>query len=67
MKSLKDFNCGWIIHNVDMKKGKNSQFFGEIAIKASPPIWISQKLHVDTNEIEYKNCNLHMKFLEAAY
>ena len=23
----------WIIHNVDIKKGKNSQFLGEITIK----------------------------------
>ena len=40
MKSLKDFKCGWIIHNVDIKKGKNSQIFGEITIKASPPIYV---------------------------
>ena len=24
---------------MDIKKGKNSQFFGEITIKASPPIY----------------------------
>ena len=39
MKSLKDFKCGWIIHNVDIKRGKHSQLFGEITIKASPPIY----------------------------
>ena len=39
MKSLKDFKCGWIIPNVDIRNGKNFQFFGEITIKASPPIW----------------------------
>ena len=39
MKSLKDFKCGLIIPNVDIKKGKNSQFFGEITIKASPSIY----------------------------
>ena len=38
MKSLKDFKCGWIIPFVDIKKGENSQFFGEITIKASPAI-----------------------------
>ena len=31
--------CGWIIHNVDIKKRENSQFLGEITIKASPPIF----------------------------
>ena len=40
MKSLKDFKCVWIIPNVDIKKGTNSHFFGEITIKASPPIYI---------------------------
>ena len=40
MKSLKDFKCGWIINNVDINKCKNSQFFDEITIKASPPIYI---------------------------
>ena len=40
MKSLKEFKCVWIIPNVDIKKGKNSQYFGEITIKASPPIYI---------------------------
>ena len=40
MKSLREFKCGWIIHNVDIKKGKNSHLFGEIPIKASPPIYI---------------------------
>ena len=45
MNSLKDFKCGWKIHNVDIKKGKNSQFLGEITIKASPPIyWLQNKL-----------------------
>ena len=39
-KSLKDFKCGRIIPNVDIKKGNNSQFFGEITIKANPPIYI---------------------------
>ena len=39
MKSLKDFKCGWIVNNVEIIKGKNSQFFGEITIKASPPIY----------------------------
>ena len=29
MKSLKDLKCGWIIHNVDIKKGKNVIFFNE--------------------------------------
>ena len=38
MKSLKNFKFGWIIHNVDLKKGTNSQFSGQINIKASPPI-----------------------------
>ena len=38
MKSLKDFKCGYIINNVDINKGKNSQFFDEITIKAIPPI-----------------------------
>ena len=32
--------CGLIIHNVDIKKGKNSHVFGEITIKASPPIYL---------------------------
>ena len=27
MKSFKDLKCGRIIHNVDIKKVKNSQFF----------------------------------------
>ena len=40
MKSLKDFKCGGIIPNVDIKKGGNSQSFGEITIKASPPIYV---------------------------
>ena len=40
MKSLKDFKCGSIIRNVDIERGKNSQFFGQITIKASPPIYI---------------------------
>ena len=39
MKSIKDFKCGWIIPVVDIKKGKNSQFFDEITIKVSPPIY----------------------------
>ena len=39
MKSLKDLKCGSIIPNVDIKKGKNFQFFGEITIEASPPIY----------------------------
>ena len=38
MKSLNNFKCGWIIPNMDIKKGKHSQFFGETTIKASPPI-----------------------------
>ena len=44
MKSLKDFKCGWIITNVDIKRGENSQIFDEITIKASPPIWTSRLL-----------------------
>ena len=39
MKSLKDFKSGLIIHKVDIKRAKSSQFFGEITIKASPPIY----------------------------
>ena len=38
MKLLKDCKCVCIIHNVDIKMGKNSQFFGKITIRASPPI-----------------------------
>ena len=37
MKSLKDFKWGWIIHNLDIKKGKNFPLFGEKTIRASPP------------------------------
>ena len=40
MKALKDFKCSWIIHSVDLEKGKHSQFVGEITIKASPPICV---------------------------
>ena len=40
MKSLKNFKCGSIIPNVDIKKKENSQIFDEITIKASPPIWV---------------------------
>ena len=29
-----------LIDNVDIKKGKISQFFGEITIKSSPPIYV---------------------------
>ena len=43
MKSLKDFKCGWIILNMDKKKGKNSHFFGQITIKASPPISVFEQ------------------------
>ena len=39
MKSLNDFKCGRIIHTVDIKKEKNSQFVDEITIKASPPMF----------------------------
>ena len=35
-----DFKYSWIIPNVDIKKGKKSHFFGEIALKASPPIYL---------------------------
>ena len=37
---IKDFKYGWIIPNGDIKKGKNSHLFGEITIKAIPPIYI---------------------------
>ena len=47
MKSLKDFKCGWIIPNLDIKKGENSHFFGEITTKASPPIYITQGVQND--------------------
>ena len=46
MKSFKDFKCGWIINNVNINKGKNFQFFGEITIKASPPIYLYIKLYI---------------------
>ena len=51
MKSLKDFKCGWIIPKVDKKKGKNSQFFGEITIKASPPIYATT-IELGTQEFQ---------------
>ena len=40
MKSLKEFKYIWIIPNGDIKKSKHSHFFGEITIKAIPPIYI---------------------------
>ena len=58
MKSLQDFKCGWIMNNVDLNKGKNSHFFVEITIKASPPICVKQNLWNKKNlkkEEEEKN------------
>ena len=52
MKSLKNFKCGWIVNNVDINKGKNSHFFGETTIKASPPIYVPfmiEKLEIHLN------------------
>ena len=34
-----EFEITKIIPNVDIKKGKNSQFFGEITLKAIPAIY----------------------------
>ena len=53
MKSLKDFKCGGIIPNVDINKEKYFQFFGEITIKASPPIYNSNQ-----NFFKYKNARI---------
>ena len=45
MKSQKEFKCGGIVPIVDIKKGKNSQIFDEITIRASPPIYSSGCYH----------------------
>ena len=56
MKSVEDFKCGWIILNVDIKKGENSQLFGEITIKVSPPIYISEWYNSLWNHLFWQSC-----------
>ena len=46
-----------IIPNVDLKKGKNSNFFGEITIKESPPIYI----YVSNIKAKYEFLVLYLK------
>ena len=52
MKSLKDFKCGLVIPNVDIKKEKNFQFIGEITIKASSHIYIFISITVNSKACE---------------
>ena len=64
MKSLKDFKYGSIIPNVDIKKGKNSPFFGEITIKAIPPIYLISPYNKNckTRSLRF-DCKVHQKLL----
>ena len=67
IKALKDFTCGWIIKSVDKKKNKKSQIFGDITIKASPPIClyistlISLILHGRSDHTRLVQQKIHQK------